>query len=62
MIKDGIDEATINATRGFVKIYTERYDELLDLSSEDDGSDSGGGSGGGGGGGLITNGAADDDG
>jgi len=60
MIKDGMDEGVINATRGFVKVYTERYYHLLDLSSDDDGSDSGGGSGGGGGG-MITNGAADDD-
>ena len=60
LIKDGMDEAIIDATRAQLGIYTERYNELLDLSSDDDGSDSGGGSGGGGGG-MITNGAADDD-
>ena len=62
MIKDGMDEGIINATRGFVKVYTERCYHLLDESSDDDGSDSGGGSGGGDGGhARLTNGAADDD-
>ena len=61
LIKDGMDEAIIDATRAQLDIYTARYYELVDLSSDDGGSDSGGGSGGGGGG-YITNGAADDDG
>jgi hypothetical protein len=61
MIKDGMDEASIEETETQLGMYKARYYELLDLDSDDDGSDSGGGSGGGGGG-MITNGAADDDG
>ena len=57
MIKDANDQATIDATRALLDMYTARYDELLDLSSSDDESD---GSGRAGGGGIITNG--DDDG
>ena len=61
MIKDGIDEATIDATRAQLGMYKARYGKLPDLSSNDDDSDGGGGSGGGGGG-MITNGADGDDG
>ena len=57
MIKDANDQATIDATRALLDMYTARYDELLDLSSSDDESD---GSGRAGGGDIITNG--DDDG
>ena len=60
MIKDGIDQATIDATQGTLNEYTARYDALLDLSSSSDDDDGGGGGGGGcggaSGGGMITNG------
>ena len=53
MIKGGINEATIDATRAQLEVHTARYGELLDISSSDDESD-------GGGGGMTNNG--DDDG
>ena len=66
MIKDDIDQATIDAAQGTLNEHTARYGygALTDLSDDDD--DGGGGGGGGGGdggvsgGGMIANGEQHD--
>ena len=54
MIKDDIDQVTINAAQGTLNEYTARYDALLDLSDDDD--DAGGAGASAGGVGMIANG------
>ena len=63
MIKDDIDQVTINAAQGTLNEYTTCYDALLDLADDDDDDGGGGGGGGGGGasgGGIIANGELHD--
>ena len=57
MVKDDIDQATINAAQGTLNEYAARYDALLDLSNGDcGGGGGGGGASGASGGGMIANG------
>ena len=67
MIKDDIDQATIDAAQGALNEYTAHYGygALPDLSDDDDDDGGGGGGGGGGdsgasGGGMIANGEQHD--